>query len=287
MNKMESNLPEADKALVVFQDKQIRRIWYNEEWYFSVVDVIKALTDSSNPRNYWNMLKSREAVHEIELSTFCVQLKLPSEDGKSYATDCTNTKSLFRIIQSIPSPKAEPFKLWLAQVGYERVQEIENPELAQKRMKEFYRTKGYSDDWIEKRVRGIAIRDELTDEWDKRGVKTEREYAMLTAEISKATFGMTPSEYKTFKGLKKENLRDHMNDLELIFTMLGERVSTEITRKEDAQGYPEVEDAAKRGGRVAGNAKKETEKELGEPITSSKNYLSEPEEKKKFIEKKK
>src|SRR3990167_6498347 len=272
-----------DKALVVFQDKKIRRIWHNEEWWFSVVDIAEALTDSPSPRQYWGVLKGRES----QLLTFCLQLKLPSADGKYYATNCANTKNMFRIIQSIPSPKAEPFKQWLAQVGYDRVQEIENPELAQKRMKEIYKAKGYSDDWIEKRVRGIAIRDELTDEWRKRGVLEERDYAILTAEISKATFGMTPSEYKKFKGLKKENLRDHMNDLELIFNMLGERVSTEITRKEDAQGYAKVEDAAKRGGRVAGNARKETEQELGSPITSRENYLSEPEKKKKLEDKSK
>ncbi|MBT3465135.1 phage antirepressor protein, partial [archaeon] len=200
--------------------------------------------------------------------------------------NCVSTKGAFRLIQSIPSKKAEPFKQWLAKVGYERVQEIENPELAQKRMKELYKLKGYSDEWIEKRVRGISIRDELTDEWKKRNVKTEKEYAILTGEISKATFGMTPSEYKKFKGLKKENLRDHMDDLELIFSMLGERVSTEITKNEDAQGYDEVENAGKRGGRVAGNARKDTEHELGRPITSKENYLIEPEKKKKLKHKK-
>jgi len=277
---------DTNNALVVFQGRNIRRLWYNNEWYFSVIDVVQALTDSNNPRNYWSMLKARELENQIELSTFCVHLKLVAEDGKLRETDCANTKSLFRIIQSIPSPKAEPFKLWLAQVGYERVQEIENPELAQKRMKEIYKSKGYSDDWIEKRVRGILIRDELTDEWQKRGVESEKEYSILTAEISKATFGMTPNEYKKFKGLKRENLRDHMTDLELIFSMLGERVSTEITRKEDKQGFGECEDAAKRGGRIAGNARKETEKELGKPITSIENYLSEPEKKKKIRNKK-
>ena len=268
-------------TLSVFEGKNIRKLWHNNEWYFSVVDVIEALTESSNPRNYWNMLKAREAEQGIELYTICVQLKLPASDGKSYETDCANTEALFRIIQSIPSKKAEPFKLWLAKTGYERVQEIENPELAQKRMREIYRAKGYSDEWIEKRVRGIAVRDELTNEWEKRGVKTNKEYSILTAEISKATFGMTPGEYSTFKGLKNENLRDHMNDLELIFTMLGERVSTEITRKEDARGYPEVEGAAKKGGRIAGNARKETEQELGRSISSKENYLSEPEKKKR------
>ncbi|MBS3100675.1 Bro-N domain-containing protein [Candidatus Woesearchaeota archaeon] len=275
------------KALVVFQGKKIRRTWFNDEWWFSVVDIIGVLTESDRARKYWSDLKKRLTEEGFELSAKIGQLKLMSVDGKFYLTDCINTKNAFRIIQSIPSKKAEPFKQWLAQVGYDRVQEIENPELAQKRMKEIYKAKGYSEDWIEKRVRGIAIRDELTDEWKKRSVKTEREYSILTAEISKATFGMTPSEYKKFKGLKKENLRDHMNDLELIFNMLGERVSTEITRKEDAQGYTEVEGAAKRGGRVAGNARKDTEKELGRPITSKENYLSEPEKKKKLEDKNK
>ncbi|MEK6921750.1 MAG: Bro-N domain-containing protein, partial [Nanoarchaeota archaeon] len=207
-------MTDENKHLIVFQDKKIRRVLHNGEWHFSVVDVIEVLTESNNPRNYWSMLKTREAQEGIELSTNCVQLKLPAEDGKLRETDCANVQTLFRIIQSIPSKKAEPFKQWLAKVGYERVQEIENPELAQKRMKELYKQKGYSEDWIEKRVRGIAVRDELTDEWKKRGLLEEKEYAILTAEISKATFGMTPGEYKKFKGLKKENLRDHMNDLE-------------------------------------------------------------------------
>ena len=276
---------ESDKALVVFQGKKIRRTWFNDEWWFSVVDIVGALTQTDRARKYWSDLKVKLAEEGFEVSEKIGQLKLMADDGKLRLTDCANTKNMFRIIQSIPSPKAEPFKQWLAQVGYDRVQEIENPELAQKRMKEVYKAKGYSDDWIEKRVRGIVIRDELTDEWKKRGVLEERDYAILTAEISKATFGMTPSEYQKFKGLKKENLRDHMNDLELIFSMLGERVSTEITRKEDKQGYIEVEDAAKRGGRVAGNAKKETEQELGRPITSKENYLSEPEKKKKLEDK--
>src|SRR3989339_1779944 len=279
-----------DRSLIVFQGKGIRRLWYNNEWYYSVVDIIAVLTEQEEfqtARKYWNKLSQRLKEEGSEVVTNCHRLKLPAADGKFYETDCASTKTIFRIIQSVPSKKAEPLKLWLAQVGYDRVQEIENPELAQKRMKELYKAKGYSEDWVEKRVRGIAIRDELTDEWDKRGVKTEKEYAILTAEISKATFGLTPSEYKELKGLKRENLRDHMNDLELIFSMLGERVSTEITREEDAQGYPQVEDAAKRGGRVAGNARKETEKELGHPITSKENYLSEPEKKKKLEDKSK
>ena len=271
-----------NNALVVFQGKKIRRTWFNDEWWFSVVDIIGALTESDRARKYWSDLKVKLNEEGFEVSAKIGQLKLMADDGKLRLTDCANTKNMFRIIQSIPSPRAEPFKQWLAQVGYDRIQEIENPELAQKRMKEIYKAKGYSDDWIEKRVRGIAVRDELTDEWNKRGVKTEREYSILTAEISKATFGMTPSEYKQVKGLKRENLRDHMNDLELIFSMLGERVSTEITRKEDSQGYPEVEDAAKRGGRVAGNARKETEKELGRSVISGDNYLSEPQKKKRL-----
>ncbi len=274
-----------EKGLIVFEGKGIRRLWYNDEWHYSVIDIIAVLTeqeDFQTARKYWNKLSQRLKEEGSEVVTNCHRLKLPAPDGKLRDTDCANTKSLFRIIQSVPSKKVEPLKLWLAEVGHERIQEIQNPELAQKRMKELYKAKGYSDDWIEKRVRGIAIRDELTDEWKKRGVLEEREYAILTAEISKATFGMTPGEYKQFKGLKRENLRDHMNDLELIFTMLGERVSTEITRKEDAQGYFQVEDAAKRGGRVAGGARIETEKELGRPIRSKENYLSHSEKKKKM-----
>ncbi|MBI4453733.1 Bro-N domain-containing protein [Candidatus Woesearchaeota archaeon] len=229
-------------ALVVFEGKQIRRTWHNNGWWFSVVDIVGVLTeqiDFQMARKYWNKLSQRLREEGSEVVTNCHQLKLPAEDGKLRETDCANTEALFRIIQSIPSKKAEPFKLWLAQVGYERVQEIENPELAQKRMKEIYKAKGYSDDWVEKRVRGIAIRDELTDEWKKRDVKTEKEYAILTAEISKATFGMTPSEYKDFKGLNKENLRYHMNDLELIFTMLGEASTTKIAKGRNTLGFIE------------------------------------------------
>ncbi len=198
----------------MFGAKQIRRAWHNGEWFFSVVDIVAALTDSENPRDYWYRMKRREQESSgIELSTFCRQLKLTSSDGKSYKTDCVNTEAAFRIIQPIPSAKAEPFKRWLAQVGSERVQEIENPELAQQRMRELYRQKGYPTDWIEKRVRSIAIRDELTDEWRQRGVEEHRDFAILTAEISKATFGLTPSEYRQLKGLQRENLRDHMSDL--------------------------------------------------------------------------
>ncbi len=273
-------------ALVVFEGTKIRRTWHDEQWYFSVVDVVQVLTDSPTPRQYWGKIKDRE-FQQLELSPIWVQLKLPSADGKKYETDCANTESMFRIIQSIPSPKAEPFKRWLAKVGYERVQEIEDPELAQKRMKEIYKLKGYSDDWIEKRVRGIAIRDELTDEWDKRGIKTKNEYSILTAEISKATFGLTPGEYKEVKGLKRQNLRDHMNDLELIFTMLGEASTTKIARNKDAIGFEENKDAAKEGGTVAGIARKELERRSGEKVVSSENYINETQTRKKLESKKK
>jgi len=279
-----------NKSLIVFQGKGIRRLWYNDEWYYSVIDIIAVLTeqeDFQTARKYWNKLSQRLREEGSEVVTNCHQLKLPAPDGKLRETDCANAKSIFRIIQSVPSKKAEPLKLWLAQVGHERIQEIENPELAQKRMKEIYKAKGYSDDWIEKRVRGIAIRDELTDEWDKRGIETEKEYAILTSEISKAAFGLTPSQYKELKGLKRENLRDHMNDLELIFTMLGEASTTKIARKKDAQGFVENQNAAKEGGFVAGVARKELENKTGDKFVSEENYLHLVEKKKKLIEEKK
>ncbi len=271
-------------ALVVFQGKNVRRVWFNEEWWFSVVDIVAILLeqkDSQKARKYWNKLSQRLREEGSEVVTKCHQLKLPAEDGKLRLTDCANTKSLFRIIQSIPSKRAEPLKQWLAEVGYQRVQEIENPELAQKRMKEVYKLKGYSDEWIEKRVRGIAIRDELTDEWKKRDVKKEKEYAILTAEISKATFGMTPSEYRKFKGLNRENLRDHMDDLELIFTMLGEASTTKIARSKDALGFVENKDAAKKGGNIAGDARKKLELESGEKVVLPNNYLEKSEKEKR------
>ena len=265
-----------DNKLVVFQDKKIRRLLVDDEWFFSVVDVVAALTDSLDPGAYWRKLKQRLTAEGSQVVTFCHGLKLPAPDGKMRSTDCANVKGMFRIIQSIPSPKAEPFKQWLAQVGYERVLEIENPELAQDRMKELYEQKGYPKDWIDKRLRGIAIRQSLTDEWKERGITEDRDYAILTAEISKATFGMTPSAYKAYKGLESpnQNLRDHMTDLELIFTMLGERVTTELSKQEKPDTMPKHKSVARRGGKVAGNARKETEKELGRSIISSENYLS-------------
>ena len=265
-----------DNKLVVFQDKKIRRLLVDDEWFFSVVDVVAALTDSLDPGAYWRKLKQRLTAEGSQVVTFCHGLKLQAPDGKMRITDCANVKGMFRIIQSIPSPKAEPFKQWLAQVGYERVLEIENPELAQDRMKELYEQKGYPKDWIDKRLRGIAIRQNLTDEWKERGITEDRDYAILTAEISKATFGMTPSAYKAYKGLEypNQNLRDHMTDLELIFTMLGERVTTELSKQEKPDTMPKHKSVARRGGKVAGNARKETEKELGRSIISSENYLS-------------
>ncbi len=261
--------------MIVFGAKQIRRIWNDEQWFFSVVDIIAALTDSDNPRNYWNMMKRRERQQsDVQLSTLCVRLKLTASDGKTYKTDGVNTEAAFRIIQSIPSPKAEPFKRWLAEVGYQRVQEIENPELAQQRMRELYKEKGYPDDWIEKRVRGIAVRDELTGEWQKRGIAGQKDFAILTAEISKAAFGLTPTEYKNLKGLKRENLRDHMTDLELIFTMLGEAATTEIARNKDAQGFLKNKRAAREGGSVAGGARRQLEAKSGRKVVTTANYLT-------------
>ena len=258
--------------IALFRGKKIRKTIYQKEWWFSILDVIRVLTDSPQPKTYWAKMKERDK----EMSKpfpFWEQLKMPAEDGKMRETDCADTEGILRIIQSIPSPKAEPFKRWLAKVGYERVQEIENPELATKRTRMLYKLKGYPEDWIEKRMRGIAIREELTDEWQKRGAQEQKDYEILTAEISKATFGITPSEYKKVKGLKRENLRDHMDDFELIFTMLGERSTTEIHKTEDSTGVVKLKQDAKRGGRIAGIAKEQLEKEIGRPVISKENYL--------------
>jgi hypothetical protein len=265
---------ESQGKIIVFGAKQIRRTFIYGEWFFSVVDIIGALTDSDAPAKYWTAMKRREEkATGIQLSTICRQLKLTSADGKSYKTEVVNTEAAFRLIQSIPSSKAEPFKRWLAEVGYQRVQEIENPELAQRRMRELYKDKGYPDDWIEKRVRGIAVRDELTGEWKKRGVQEQKDFAILTAEISKATFGLTPSDYKKLKGLKRENLRDHMTDLELIFTMLGEAATTEIARNKNVQGFTRNQIAAREGGAVAGNARRQLESKSGKKVVTRENYL--------------
>lgn len=263
----------------IFENKKIRSAWNDaeEQWYFSVVDVVGVLTDSINPTDYLKKMRKRDQELSIYLGTNCPQVEMLTDSGKYRKTLGANLKALFRIIQSIPSPKAEPFKQWLAQVGYDRIMEIENPELAQERMKTLYEQKGYPKDWIDKRLRGIAIRQNLTDEWKRRGITEERDYAILTAEISKATFGVTPSEYKEIKGLKQknQNLRDHMDDLELIFTMLGERVTTEISQKEEPETFSQSKGIARRGGSVAGVARKETEKQLGRSVVSSKNFLPE------------
>ena len=259
--------------IALFKGNKIRKTLHHGEWWFSVVDVCESLTDSPDAGAYWRKLKQRLIEEESEVVTFCHGLKLESSDGKKYETDCATTEGIFRIIQSIPSPKAEPFKRWLAKVGFERVKEIENPELATKRTRMLYKLKGYSDDWIEKRMRGIAIREDLTDEWKNRGAKEETDYAILTAEISKATFGVTPSEYKKLKGIKRENLRDHMDDFELIFNMLGERATTEIHRNENSKGVPKLKSDAKAGGDIAGGARKKLEERLGRSIVSKKNFL--------------
>lgn len=263
-----------ETKIAIFKGKLVRKTFFEKEWWFSVVDVVAALTESLDAKDYWYKMKIRVNNEEkIQLSTICRQLKLVSSDGKKYETDCATTEGVFRIIQSIPSPKAEPFKRWLAKVGYERVQEIENPELATKRTRMLYKLKGYPDGWIEKRMRGIEIRETLTDEWQKHGVKEQREFEILTAEITEATFGLKSNQYKKLKGLKRQNLRDHMNDLELIFSMLGEAATTEITRTEHPVGFVENKKVAKRGGGVAGIAKDKMEKETGKKVVSRENYL--------------
>jgi hypothetical protein len=266
--------------IAVFKGKEIRKTIHNKEWWFSITDAVAALTDSTDTKQYIKKMRQRDPELSSYWGTICTPLELEAPDGKIRETNCANTEGIFRIIQSIPSPKAEPFKRWLARVGYERIQEIEDPELATKRTRALYKAKGYSDGWIEKRMRGIAVREELTDEWKKRDVKEQTEYAILTAEISKAAFGLTPSQYKKLKRLKRENLRDHMTDLELIFSMLGEAATTEITRNRDAQGFDENKQAAAEGGSVAGKARNDLESKTGKRIVSRQNYLQRPENKK-------
>ncbi len=264
-----------DKALVVFQDKKIRRTWFKEQWYFSIVDIIEVLTDSINSTDYLKKLRKRDLELGIYIGTNCPQVDMQTISGKLRNTLAGNTKDIFRIIQSIPSRKAEPFKLWLSRVGHERIQEIENPELAQDRVKQYYEMKGYPKDWIDKRLRGIAIRQELTEEWKNREVKEEKEFAILTNEISKATFGKTVQEYKNFKNLKKmnQNLRDHMTDWELILTMVSEKATTDITVAKDSKGFEECKESANEGGQIAQNTRKELEQKIGKSIVSKDNFL--------------
>jgi len=263
-------------SIKLFESRQIRSVWneQDQKWHFVVADVIQVLTDTPNPGDYIKKMRKRDEELSKGWGQFVTPLVVDTSGGKQ-KLNCANTKGLLRIIQSIPSPKAEPFKQWLAQVGSDRLEEIENPELATQRTRELYKFKGYPDDWIEKRMRSIAIREELTEEWKNRDVKQELEYSILTAEISKATFGMTPSEYKKVKGLKSQNLRDHMNDLELIFSMLGEASTTKVTRAKNARGFIENKVAARIGGKIAGNALNELEKVSGEKVITSENYLTE------------
>lgn len=263
-----------DQKMIVFNDRTIRRTIHNNEWWFCIADVISVLTDTANPTDYIKKMRLRDKELAKGWGQIVTPLRLATEGGMQKLI-CANTAGIFRIIQSVPSPKAEPFKRWLAEVGYERVQEIENPELATQRTRALYKAKGYSDAWIEKRMRGIAVRDELTEEWKHRGVQESKDFAILTAEISKATFGMTPTEYQKHKGLRRENLRDHMNDLELIFSMLGEASTTEIARNRDAQGFEQNKTAAKAGGKIAGDARKKLEKASGQKVVSKTNYLPE------------
>jgi len=258
----------------IFEGNQIRRIFLENKWWFSVIDIVAFLTDSKKPRDYWHKMKIREkSTSGCELSTICRQLKLQSSDGKNYETDCANTEGVFRIIQSIPSPKAEPFKLWLAKIAKERIDEIENPELGMDRVKNIYEKKGYDKSWIDKRMRGISVRHSLTDEWTERGVKRSIDYAILTNDIMQGAFNLKVQEYKQLKGIERENLRDHMTDLELIITMLGEATTTQITQQKNSQGLDKLRSDAKIGGQVAGRTRKDIEKQTGKKVISKKNFL--------------
>ncbi len=265
-------MADEEHSIKLFESQKIRAKWDDEieDYYFSVIDVIAVLTDSTKPRDYWYRLKKRELENGIDLSTNCRQLKMPAKDGKLRETDVANTKQLFRIIQSIPSKKAEPFKQWLAQVGSERINEIADPELAIERAISTYRKKGYTEEWITQRMRSIEIRKDLTAEWDRVGVEEGLEYAILTNEISKASFGLTTKQHKQYKGLRKENLRDNMTNAELVINMLGELATTEISKSEDPEGFEESKIVAKRGGDIAGNARRELEANTGKKVVSRK-----------------
>jgi len=260
-----------ENKLVIFQDKKIRRVWYADDWWFSVVDVVGALTESDKPRDYWYRLKERESDIGIELSTFCRQLKLLSSDNKYYLTDCANIEGLFRIIQSIPSQKAEPFKLWLAKIGNERINELHDPELAIARATKTYLQKGYSIEWINQRLKTIEVRKELTDEWCRVGIEKKSDFAILTNEVTDAWSGMTVKEYKKLKKLKKENLRDNMTNLELVLNMLAEATTTVFSKKEDPNNFDSIKLIARKGGTIAGNTRKDIEDQLDHSIISPDN----------------
>ena len=263
--------------IILFQEKQVRRVWHNDEWWFAINDIIEILTESVNPADYFRKMLRRDEVLKKGAGQIVHPLSVETTGGKQ-RMNCANTEGVLRLIMSIPSPKAEPFKLWLARLGKEHIEEIENPELGIERLKELYRAKGYSDEWIESRMKSIDVRKQLTNEWQQRGVKEGLEYAILTAEISKATFGMTPTEYQTFKGLERHNLRDHMTNLELIFTMLGEESTRMTAVEEDAQGFVENQEAAQKGGRITGNALKLYEKQSGRKVSTKDNFLKQIEE---------
>jgi DNA-damage-inducible protein D len=263
---------ENQNSIVPFESQEIRKTWHDEQWYFSIIDIIHSLTDSPNPQVYWGTVKRREN----QLIAICKKLKFLAPDGKMRSTDCANTEGVFRIIMSVPSPKAEPLKLWLASLGKQAIDEAENPELLTERQAEIYRAKGYTEEWIGRRVQTIETRKALTDEWKGRGVKENDEYAILTATIAKGTFGLTPTEHKEVKGLDRQNLRDHMTAIELIFTALSEEATKQITIENDAQGFNENHDAAAEGGRIAGGARAYFEKERKTKVVSTENFLNLP-----------
>jgi DNA-damage-inducible protein D len=266
-----------DSKMVLFQEKSIRRVWHDEQWYYSIVDIIAILTISKAPQKYWTKLKKRlkdEGFFEYTTeSSELKSLKMQAADGKMYMTDAASRQTIFRIVMSVQSPNAEPFRVWLAQLGNERMEEIENPEIAVERVRELYRAKGYPDEWIESRLKSIDIRKQLTEEWKGRGVKEGQEYAILTAQIAKNTFGVTPTEHKEIKGLERQNLRDHMTNMELIFSMLGEEATRMLAVKDDAQGFNENHDVAVRGGNLAGDARRNFEAKEGLKVVSSQNFL--------------
>ena len=267
-----------ENKIKVFENRQVRTLWNaeEEEWYFSVIDVVAVLTDSANPRKYWSVLKTRLKAEGSELATNCSQLKMQSADGKYYKTDCLDTKGVLRLVQSIPSPKAEPFKMWLAQVGSERLDEIADPEKAIMRGAEFYRAKGYTEGWINQRLQTIEMRKELTDEWKARGIERDKDYAILTNEMTKAWSGLSVQEYKELKGLKKENLRDNMTNIELVLNMLAEVTTTAISKQEQPGTFDENKAVARRGGKVAKNARTDIESQLGQSVVSPLNASDKP-----------